>query len=390
MTKLLEKTALNLVLIAAFCVMIMIVIRPLSAELRFSAAKDLVKHYKWVQAEKEFRNAITLDPFNSYYSRELGNFLYAQSGYYGYREPMLREAEGFFRRAIDLDPRDAESWVKLGLIEMHRAAYGKAFENFRRAAADDPNGFRTSYDIGLSGLGAWNDIGESDKLFVVGRLKAAMMARPSGDIYTKAWNARKDIGLLRAITADDLESQRGLYDFIISHDLWQFRKAQAARVGYYMKDKAPAVFASREADKAGRAQRIKAALERRSGPKRVISAADWYGSAIDGKSMYENGNMYWSGTMNALIDSPKGDVILKIRAKGQSADAIYPYMIIELDNKEIGETFVDSIEWKEYEFKIHTDGGSKVLSVTFANDSNNAKEDRNLFVGSAEIVKSDR
>ena len=74
-------------------------------------------------------------------------------------------------------------------------------------------------------------------------------------------------------------------------------------------------------------------------------------------------------------------------AKGSAADGIYPYMIVELDGEGIGEMFVDSTDWKEYLFDVDTDGGMKVLSVTFANDGGNEKkgEDRNLYVGKVRV-----
>jgi hypothetical protein len=73
---------------------------------------------------------------------------------------------------------------------------------------------------------------------------------------------------------------------------------------------------------------------------------------------------------------------------GSGSRGIYPYMIVEMDGETIGETFVSS-DWKKYSFGINTDGGLKAISVTFANDGGDAAkgEDRNMYVGNAEIKK---
>lgn len=65
-------------------------------------------------------------------------------------------------------------------------------------------------------------------------------------------------------------------------------------------------------------------------------------------------------------------------------------MIVELDGEWIGETLVDGPDWKEYSFKINSDGGIRVLSVTFVNDFCDAKEDRNLFIGEARVESKEK
>ena len=62
-------------------------------------------------------------------------------------------------------------------------------------------------------------------------------------------------------------------------------------------------------------------------------------------------------------------------------------MVVELDGEEIGEVYVDSSEWKDYSFVTETDGGKKVLSVSFINDGGNKGkgEDRSLYVGDVVI-----
>ncbi len=117
----------------------------------------------------------------------------------------------------------------------------------------------------------------------------------------------------------------------------------------------------------------------------------------DGKKLWFNkGAMYSNGTMYALVEAPEkmGTVpirgqspfFLKIEAKGSIAGGVWPYMIVELDGEEIGETFVDNAEFKVYEFGAAS-SGTRLLGVSFVNDGSdkNKNEDRNLWVGKAEL-----
>lgn len=385
MTGLVKRTAATMALTAIFCLLVVVLVIPLAAQMRFAAAEELVRHYKWSQAEAQFRDAIKMDPFNASYYAGLGSFILAQSGYQAHKEPMLKAAKAYLAKAVELDPRDAGYWVDLGRVEMAGKSYGKAFSYFRKAAEKDPNGFNVAYAIGTAGLTAWNNIGEGERTLTVDRLKAALTSRPSPDVYAAAWSARKDIGMLRAMTPDTLDGQRWLYDFITSRNLWQYRKAQAEALGSYMERERPGELSDEKKAREVRLGKVKEAYNRRADRKPGIAASDWSGHTPDLKFRYENGNMYWSGTMDAAVEMPKGDVAIKIRAKGQPAGRIYPYMIVELDGEEIGETLVDSADWKDYDFRINTAGGVKVLSVTFANDNCIEKEDRNLYVGNAEV-----
>ena len=93
--------------------------------------------------------------------------------------------------------------------------------------------------------------------------------------------------------------------------------------------------------------------------------------------------------MDTVIDMPKGKAKINITARGSVANEIFPYMIVELDGEEVGETFVNSPEWKEYSFEVDTEGRLRVLSVTFANDGGNRErgEDRNLYIGKTQITQ---
>lgn len=92
--------------------------------------------------------------------------------------------------------------------------------------------------------------------------------------------------------------------------------------------------------------------------------------------------MYWEGTVHRIIEVPKGSSLLCIEARGERCFAVWPYMVIELDGYDIGETFVESPQWKTYRFPVRSNGGIQVLSVSFLNDAYDERtdKDRNLHV----------
>ncbi|MDP8265836.1 MAG: carbohydrate-binding domain-containing protein [Candidatus Aceula meridiana] len=115
----------------------------------------------------------------------------------------------------------------------------------------------------------------------------------------------------------------------------------------------------------------------------------WIGKARQGDHEYQNGTMYWKGSVHTAVLLPRGEAIIMLEAKGSKAKNIFPKVIIELDNKEIENLFIRSEEWKTYPLKVKTDGGMKILSVTFVNDSNDdgPGQDRNLFLKKIKISK---
>ena len=119
---------------------------------------------------------------------------------------------------------------------------------------------------------------------------------------------------------------------------------------------------------------------------------DWNGKSKTGKNTYESGNMYWKGTVDAVVEIPAGESVIMIWARGEPAYGIWPYMVVELDGEEIGERFVNSGESEKYNFKVKTNGGLRVLSVTFPNDGGEWEKgiDRNLYIGEARVIKDVR
>jgi hypothetical protein len=126
-------------------------------------------------------------------------------------------------------------------------------------------------------------------------------------------------------------------------------------------------------------------------PTTVWELNEWTGKSKDRMNVYEGGSMYWTGTMHTLVTLPEGEATVNIMASGSSANGLFPYMSVELDGNEIGGVFIDSSDWKDYSFKVKTDGGVKVLSVTFANDGSNKEkgEDRNLYVREVRISENE-
>lgn len=83
--------------------------------------------------------------------------------------------------------------------------------------------------------------------------------------------------------------------------------------------------------------------------------------------------MYWSGTIYGAMLFPKGPASINVEANASHAGGIYPCMLVSLDGEISGSAYIDSAEFKEYSFDVNTDGGIKVLGITFANDGGNKK-----------------
>ncbi len=411
-----KRSLITLILIAGFCALVIVITMPLRAELRFNAAEKLAAAYKWKDADAAFGEAIKIDPFSARYLAGFGDFLVLQAKYQDQKALMLGKAEELYRKALELNPRGAEYYLEIGLIELNKKTVGKAFENFRKAVENNPNGFNIAYSIGYAGIGSWKEMNEPDKEFVLDRLRYCLKIKPwhGKHIYLKAWRVTGDFRLLQKMSPDDLKSQQALYSFIVSNNLWQFRKEQAAKVESCGLQK---VRPDRQAQ-AGKIKKMILEAEKLSeanawkmvngkwqmakGGEAIIAGnkvraerrglgmvapGDWAAVSKDGKKIgFNKGAMYSNGTIYALIDIPEGRSALNIEAKGSVTDGIWPYMIVELDGEDIGETFVDSVEFKGYEFGV-TSSGTRLLGVSFVNDGSDKdkKEDRNLWVGKAEV-----
>jgi tetratricopeptide (TPR) repeat protein len=348
-------TVFKIFLTLIFILLVVIILTPFIAELKFVAAQRLALKYLWKDAQQKFKSAMCIDPFDATLPAGFAGLLRNIGLNHFEKNIFLINSAKLYNRALELDPFNAEYSLRLAEIEITLFIQGqakdsntlnRAIDHLERASKNDPNGFNISYSVGYVGMLVWGHLNTSDKELILGRLKYILEAKPwYGEyIYSHLLKNTKDPGLVSKIRPRE-----------------SFQK---------------------------RMERIKHGNFSRS----------WQGKSKTGQNIYENGNMYWEGTIDTLLNVPEGECIIKIQAKGASADDIWPYMIVELDGQEIGETFVDSTEWKEYEFKIDRleraapSDSLKVLSVTFLNDGTNAKkhEDRNLYVGETRVIKNER
>jgi tetratricopeptide (TPR) repeat protein len=349
-----NSIAVKMCLAAIFVLLAVIIFIPFIAGLQFQAAQRVGQRYLWQDAQGRFQVAMRIDPFDAALSAGYAGFLKDISTNRDDERPLLINSVKFYKRALELDPFNAEYALKLAEIEIELFIQGQqkdssllaeAWDYARIALKNDPHGFNISYSVGYAGISVWDKLDASGKELVLDRLRYILKAKPwYGEyVYSHLLYTVKNPGLVQKIrpTESDREAR----------------------------------------EKISRIKRIKQGSLSRS----------WQGKSKNGNNTYENGNMYWTGTMDILLNAPEGKVTVRIQAKGSPTDDVWPYMIVELDGKEIGETFVDNPEWKEYNFYAETSAGPKVLSVTFLNDGGNAQknEDRNLYIGEAGIIKNE-
>lgn len=293
---------------------------------------------------------------------------------------LWQEAKGKYRLAVKLNPFNAQYFAGYGdflrdksLYQEDRIAWLKMAENlYERALELNPRCAEYALSSGQVKLELF--LSDKDKFkdrlgLGLDVLKRALENDPNG------FNTSYSAGYAGMKVWDNLNAVE--QEWVLD----RFRKIR------------PVESAQEKKEKLKRIERI----------KQGNLSQSWQGKSKGG-DVYENGNMYWEGTVDTVLNVPKGKAMLKIQAKGSPADGIWPYMLVELDGEEIGETFVNSPEWKEYEFRVDTSGtvplgGQKsaltgtvpsdtlrVLSVTFTNDGGNKEEDRNLYVGEVRIT----
>jgi len=345
----------NIALAVFFIPGVILLITIFRAEALFDKAQQSAIPGKMQEAERLFGNALKTDPLNSGYYGAYAEFLSREAAGQNNKieSGRIKKAEELYGRAMQLNPHCAEyalglgqlkvkSFLKSGNYEDRRSA----FSYFKKALEEDPNGFNISYPIGYAGLSLWGSLDEKDKRFIFDRLKYSLKIKPefARHIYPRLWQTTQD---------------PALFEEIISKK----EKEACLRLTENMKRTA-----------------------RASNVSNVILPENWEGTANDGINKYRNGAMCWEGTMCAAILLPHGAAKLEIQAMGTPVDGIYPYMIVKTDDEVIGGASVTSNDWKDYEFKIKSDGSIKILSVVFLNDGvdEKRKEDRNLFIGRAE------
>ncbi|MBM3254284.1 MAG: hypothetical protein FJZ16_08535, partial [Candidatus Omnitrophica bacterium] len=264
-------------------------------------------------------------------------------------------------------------------LQIDKNRLNEAIGNFKKAITLDRYNFRNNYLIGFEMLKSWDYLSNEDRAFTLERLKFALKIEPwYGDsIYPAMLYYTKDFKSVLEVTPKYYLGYKILYAFLEEKNLWRYRKQIKKMLDLY-KQKEKAEEFSREKE-----GKIKLLNKIREQKEEFV----WSGTSEYGNNKYENGNMYWTGTIHSLISLSRGLSLIKIQAKGEPTDNIWPYMIVELDGEEIGDRFVDSPDWTEYFFKVDTSGGKKVLSVTFFNDGGDEEkhEDRNLYIGEVKI-----
>jgi tetratricopeptide (TPR) repeat protein len=123
-----------------------------------------------------------------------------------------------------------------------------------------------------------------------------------------------------------------------------------------------------------------------SAATRTIERGRWRGTAegYAAKYVYQNGEMYWSGTISAPLILNRGPADLVIEAKASPANGIWPVMVVRLDGEIVGMAYVNNRQWKEFSFRLPVSyERRRELRVSFVNDGGDSqrREDRNLYVG---------
>jgi len=419
MKNFITKAAIDLLLTAVFCLLAVALASQFLAEIAFEAAEGRAKSFAWAAAETGYTEAVRLDPFSSRYLGGYADFLRSTARYSYDKGLALEKADGVFCRALALDPDNARLRLKRGLARLDRRRVDEAFRDFRMAARNDPHGFDTAYAIGYSGLNVWPFLDGENRIFVTGRIKYVIKTFPwlGQSAYAAAWSAAKDFTVLKKITPATFNNEAILNDFIAANNLWQFRKEQARALDAYG-DSAKKEEKRRSIEKikntiigteklaeanawtrAGGTWQMaeggeaavaanKAVAERRI--QGMIAPEDWVAASTDAAAVkYAGGALYSNGTVYALTDLPDGDAVIRVEAKGMPAGGVWPYMVVEVNGEEIGETFAGSADYREYAFKTHTTGGPRLIGASFLNDRFDAKrkEDRNLWVGTVKVEK---
>ena len=336
-----------------------------AADLRFKSAVELEKKYRWSTAGKKYEQAIRLNPLNTKYHAGYGDFLARQSDYHKESSAGLKKAESLYIKAATINPRHAEYALKTGKAQLAVSIWKKkdktkikgVMANFKKALKNDPNGFNISYSVGLMGMTAWKFLDDEDKDLVLDRLKYAIKIHPRylSSIHSHAWRYTRDLDLLKRVTPyDELCLYQG-----------EDRQKRLQLIETIKKDPQAKALA-----------------------KNTVRQSDWKGISYYSNNVYKNGKMYWLGTMDAPVRILAEKATISVEAKGSPAYGMWPYMIVELDGEEIGSAFIESTEWKEYDFDIRTDKELMVLSVTFANDGRDSEkgEDRNIFIKNVRIL----
>lgn len=105
-----------------------------------------------------------------------------------------------------------------------------------------------------------------------------------------------------------------------------------------------------------------------------------------GEPVVDGWNIWDNGYSSITHDFDPGPASLAVRVRGESAAGIAPHMVVRVGGVIIGDLFVHSTSWTEYDFSFEATGGPEEIRVEFDNDYYNPPyEDRNLFLSSVSV-----
>ena len=160
-----KRKLVNFILIDGFVFFSAIIVIPFLAEMEFSNAQKYVLDSRWEESDRAFQNSIRLDPFNAKYPYGFSEFLVSRSFAAKDRMSLLKKAEGLCVRALELNPVNSEYYIKLGQVELDidKNNADDAFNNFKSALNNDPNGFGAAYAVGYACLTAWDRLNDNQR-----------------------------------------------------------------------------------------------------------------------------------------------------------------------------------------------------------------------------------
>ncbi|MCK9554460.1 hypothetical protein M0R36_01370 [bacterium] len=358
--------------------------------------------YLWNKAESFFWKSIKTNPFDSSRYSDYADFLLYQSDFSKDAKKLLLLAGDLYAKASSLNPCWQEYPLKIARIKVklsditdkRSSTIGKlskeAMGFFRKAYENDPNGFNASYIIGYDGMRIYDELDDKDKKFITGRLRYSLNKRPwySIYVYPMVWDLTGKYSVLKEITPDVLSANELLFLFITQKAelirQWreQYNKIQELRRAFDTESLNSKMARIKEIK-----ENLLSGLDELN--TKTINSGSWLGVSEQGEQDIAHGNMFFNGIIFGAAEFPSGRAKLSICARGTKSDDMWPYMVVLLDDEIIGETFVDTLDWKEYSFDIDSDGGDKIISIMFINDGGNEKEDRNLYIGEAWVESAE-
>ena len=215
----------NIILIAIFALLVVVIAIPLAAQIHFDAAQRFAAKYLWVNADREFKKAVEIDQFDSRYPAGYADFLMMRNKYQDRKIPDFLKAEQLYIKAAKLNPPHAEYYLGAGQTELglflsdqniYSGNLSAGLNNFKKALERDPNGFNISYSAGYSCLSVWKFLKPEEKEWILERLRCSLKIRYwySKHIYPRLWNVTKDPELLRKITPPGSKAEKSLANFL--------------------------------------------------------------------------------------------------------------------------------------------------------------------------------